>query len=199
MSARLPRNIAHALVALTAGTLGLATGAGADSIFSSVGFGRWMNTVDVRSAGMGDVSLAAPAPYGFSVRNPGMLAVVAEATGYVGVQADFTRSDTGVDSDTRPDSRVRHHLRGRLRGEDAHPSHRPPLLARDLPLVLQVCRRSHETSQADILVPALHVPYSASSALNAFYQRRHIVAQRRDCPDTRYDHPLQLPNLWDRN
>jgi hypothetical protein len=91
--------------------LGIAIGTSpsrADSIFSSVGFGRWRHTTDARGAGLGDVSLASTEAWGsFSPGNPATLAHLDRAAGYIGFDAEITLADGGDgERDTRADSRL---------------------------------------------------------------------------------------------
>lgn len=89
----------------------LALGAGAsiasaESLFASIGFGRWLTTVDTRAAGMGDVSLVSTSGWSHAPRNPAVLSAIPEASGHLSVASDFTSSDGGAGSDTRSDSRL---------------------------------------------------------------------------------------------
>jgi hypothetical protein len=84
----------------------LAGPASAESLFASVGFGRWLNTVDTRAAGMGDVSVVTTSPWSHAPRNPAILGGLPDASGHVSFTSDFTSSDGGAGTDTRADARV---------------------------------------------------------------------------------------------
>lgn len=96
----------RATVAAVAALASMAAPAAADSVFSSIGYGRWNHAVDVRSAALGDVSVTPGARWPFSPRNPAMLAGLSEASIYLSYGADFTKPDVGGESSTRSDGKL---------------------------------------------------------------------------------------------
>jgi len=96
----------HPVVAAMTAIGVLATMASAESLFASVGFGRWLTTVDTRGAGMGDVSVVSTSSWNHSPRNPAVLATIPDASGHLSLSSDFTSSDAGFGSETRADARL---------------------------------------------------------------------------------------------
>jgi hypothetical protein len=85
---------------------GVSSTVNADSVFSSVGYGRWNHAVDVRSAALGDVSIVPNAAWSFSPRNPATLAGIRNASAYLSFSGEFTTPDVGADAGTRSDGRL---------------------------------------------------------------------------------------------
>lgn len=97
----------RSMSAVGVGLLGLlaVTTVQAESVFSSVGFGRWNHVADPRAVAMGGTSIASPSRWAFAPRNPAMLGYKRDASVHVSVQTDFTRVREFDTADTRTDAR----------------------------------------------------------------------------------------------
>jgi hypothetical protein len=77
-----------------------------ESIFASVGFGRWNVPLTAAAAGRGDVSAVGPEDWGFSVQNPATLASMPRASAFVSAVTEITHVRGGGVDDRRADGRI---------------------------------------------------------------------------------------------